>query len=250
MKDFESSTLWRISSFERLQSDEAQLRGAADRPTLLSSTMLSELGRLEHSGSRSGADVIDVLAACMRHRESALLYLRNGDHVWPVTLFPNEFLYHCPRDLLGTCGHALGEFTVLSVEPPGVRPPGHLMHDRVAAEARYRPLLPLLWTFALHGPRSELLPEIGGAAAYRVAPGFQLYSLTLPGASQRAFEALRVEAESLRAIAQRSGMNLHRARRLINALYLVSGLMVLRSHRAARQEPGTEPVWFNWLRKR
>lgn len=250
MKDFESSTLWRVSSFERLQSEETQARGLADRPTLLPSTLLSELGRLGYNRASGSADLLDVMAACMRHRESALLYLRNGDHVWPVTVFPNEFLYHCPRDLIETCGQALGGFTVLSIEPPGVRPPGHRMHDRIAAEIHYRPLLPLLWMFALHGSRHDLLPEIGGAAAYRVSPGFELYSLVLPGSSLRAYEALRIEAESLRVIAQRPGMTLGRARRLLNALYLVSGLMVLRSHRAARQEPGVERPWLSWLRGR
>ena len=35
----------------------------------------------------------------MRHRQSALICLQYEDLVWPVTVFPNEVVYHSPRDM-------------------------------------------------------------------------------------------------------------------------------------------------------
>lgn len=244
----EHSTLWRISAFEREKNDPARARELADRPSLLPSTLLSDLARLDRQASTTGADALDVMAACMRHREPALLYLQRGEHVWALTLFPLEHVYHCPIDVLATCGNNLSGFRLRSVEPAGVRPPGSLLTERVAAAERYRPLVPLLWAMALHGPRSELLPEIGGTAAYRVSPSFELFSLPLSGAGRLAFDALRTQAASLRTISQWSGMDLPRARRLLNALYLVSGLMILRAHPAAREEPGRTSALMGWLR--
>ena len=57
---------------------------------------------------------------------------------------------------------------LVSAEPPGVRAPGSALPERVASPEKYRPLEGLLWTVAFHGPRTVLLTEIGGRAAYRV----------------------------------------------------------------------------------
>ena len=32
-----------------------------------------------------------------------------------------------------------------TLQPPGVRPPGHWMHERVGTAQHYRPLAPLVW---------------------------------------------------------------------------------------------------------
>ncbi|MGZ5218395.1 MAG: hypothetical protein ACXWCD_19220, partial [Caldimonas sp.] len=117
MDDFETSTLWRISAFEKAR-DAGQLRGNDDRPTLLPTTLLVELEQLRSDPANS--DVLEVIAACVRNREAALLYLEHGSHVWPVTLFPREFLYHSPRDVsdMGT-GAAMSGLRLISAEPPG-----------------------------------------------------------------------------------------------------------------------------------
>ena len=62
----------------------------------------------------------------------------------------------------------MARLSLLGVDPPGVRPPGHAMHERVSALARYRPIGELIWAFTLHGPRYEVLTEIGGRVAYKV----------------------------------------------------------------------------------
>ncbi|MFO1220479.1 MAG: hypothetical protein U1E89_19115 [Burkholderiaceae bacterium] len=250
MQDFDDSTLWRISEFERIRfqtgnSGYARLGG----PTVLPTTLVSELAKLEYSAN--GSDPLEVIAACMRHREPALIYLEFQGLVWPVTIFPRERLYHSPRDLTSELARGARELKVHSVEPPGVRAPGHFMSERVAEEKHYRPLDPLLWNLGLMGPRAVLLDEISGNAAYRVAPDFHVGTIQISGAVAPAFQRLRVEAASLKAIAKWPGMNLDRAIRMVNALYLLSGLMVLRMHPAARKEPtaGVGSGFLGWIRK-
>jgi hypothetical protein len=131
MPDFEHSTLWSISGFERHRETGEPL-------TLLPTTLLADLNHLERDPTNN--DVLEVMAACMRHHEAALLYLAVGACVWPVTLFPSQWLYHSPREPSAFGNEALGDLKLLSAERPGVRPPGHWMFERVAAVESYRPL--------------------------------------------------------------------------------------------------------------
>jgi hypothetical protein len=190
MRDFEDSTLWRISEFERVRRETgtsgfARLGG----PTLLSTTLLSDLHRLERTRERG--DLLETMAACLRHREAALLYVEHEALVWPLTLFPAQMLYHAPRDFAQASTQGLHAAKLLEIEPAGVRPPGHWMYERVAQAEHYRPLLPLLWTMALNGPRSSLLGEIGGVAAYRALR--MPHGLPAPGALAPATDRLRAQ---------------------------------------------------------
>lgn len=235
-REFDDSSLWRLSDFERVQRDTGtsgyvRLEG----PTVLSTTLISELRRRDNDAAHG--DVLEVVAACMRQREAALLYLEHDGLVWPITLFPIEGHYHAPRELQPDPEHGLTDLRLLSIEPPGLRPPGHWMHERIGRKDLYRPLPPLLWQLALHGPRGRPLAEIGGTAAYRALGEPRLGRLQAPGALGSAMERLRRETASLRDIAGWPGLSVERAARLLNALYLVHGLMVMRSHRAARPEP-------------
>jgi hypothetical protein len=237
MRDFEDSTLWRISAFERVRSETGTSGFARLGPaTLLPTTLLADLRRLEHN--QLEGDVLEIVAACMRHHEPALLYLQHEELVWPVTLFPSQLLYHSPRDMGQASTKGMAGLTLLGYEPPGVRPPGHWMFERVAQAEHYRPLPPLLWAIALHGPRNTLLNEIGGTAAYRALKNPAGEGLVAPGALGSAAEHLRRESASLREIARWPGMSIERASRLLNALYLATGLLVTRSHPAARTQPG------------
>ncbi len=235
-RDFEHSTLWRISAFDRVRRETgssgfARLNGVSVLPT----TLVSDLRGIDLD--RGHADVLEVLGACMRHREAALLCLRYEEYVWPVTVFPNEMLYHSPRDMAEASDAGLSHLEVLTCEPPGVRPPGHRLYERVAHPEHYRALMPLLWRFALQGPRRMLLAEIGGHAAYRATLRAGERP-TAAGALGSAAERLRLEAAPLRDIARWPGLTPERACRLLNALYLASGLMVLRTHPMARDELG------------
>jgi hypothetical protein len=247
MRDFEDSTLWRISAFERVRNETGtsgfmRLEG----PTVLSSTLMADLWRLEQDPSEG--DVLEVMAACLRHREPALLYLEHQELVWPVTLFPHEMLYHSPRPMVQASTQGLSPLKVLMVEPPGVRPPGDRMKERIGHVDHYYPLTPLLWAVALHGPRARLLGEIAGTAAYRALSNSERENLPLAGAMRSAAERLRRESASLREIASWPGLSVERASRLLNALYLASSLMTTRSHPAARSEPRTGGGLFG-LRK-
>ena len=238
MRDFEGSTLWRISEYERLRAgpEAASALLPSGRATLLPTTLLADLRQLAREAASS--DVLEVMAACLRHREAALLTVQVGTLVWPVTVFPRERLYHSPCDptqlpsAAGFSSHRL-----LSTEPPGVRAPGDAQHERVAVAAKYRPLPALLWLVALHGPRKVLLNEIAGRAAYRLAAGLGSDRPEPPGALAPAVLRLREEAASLREMAQWPGLSVERASRLLNALYLTDALMVTRSHPAARDPP-------------
>ena len=237
MRDFDESTLWRVSEFERIrkrtgESGFTPLQGS----TVLPETLLGELKHLEPAGQ--GKDVLEVFTACLRQREAALLCLQCEGLVWPVTVFPLQMLYHSPRDMAQTTATGLMHASLLSVEPPGVRPPSHALHERVASAKHYRPLLPLLWLMALEGPRAELLREIAGTAAYRAIKNPAEDGLSMSGALGSAAERLRRETVPLRTIAQWPGMNTERACRLLNALYLASALLATRAHPAARPAPG------------
>ena len=237
MRDFEDSTLWRISAFERVRLETGTSGFARLGPaTLLPTTLLADLRNLQWD--TVNGDVLEIIAACMRHHEPALLYMQHEELVWPVTLFPTQMLYHSPRDMAQASKRGLADLKVLDCEPPGVRPPGHWMFERVAQAEHYRPLAPLLWSIALHGPRNRLLAEIGGTAAYRALKNPADEGLVAPGALAPAVLQLRRESASLREIAKWPGMSADRASRLLNALYLATGLMVTRSNPAARSEPG------------
>ena len=244
MRDFEDSTLWRVSEFERERfrtgsSAFARLGG----PTVLPTTLLADLRRLDADGRSD--DVLEVVAACMRHREPALLCLQYAGLVWPVTLFPSQLLYHSPRDMSQALPNLLATTTLLSAEPPGVRPPGHWMHERIAQADHYRSLLPWLWALALDGPRATLLAEIDGTVAYRALKLPADEGLALNGAMGSAALRLRRETVSLRTISGWPGMTTERASRLLNGLYLVSSLLTTRAHPAARAKPRG---WLDLLR--
>ncbi|HZE92557.1 MAG TPA: hypothetical protein VE029_12740 [Rhizobacter sp.] len=236
LRDFEDSTLWRISAFERMRlqtgsSGFARLEG----PTVLPTTLLADLQNLQ--GDLFRGDVLDIMAVCLRHREAALMCLQHEQLVWPVTLFPSQMLYHSPRDMAEASVNGLASLKVLTVEPPGVKPPGHWMHERVAHVDQYRPLVPLLWSMALHGPRGNVLSEIGGRSNYRAVNGLDGELPKVTGALGSAVQRLRRESSSLRDIASWPGMSVERANRLLNAMYLSGNLMVIRTQSTAPPRP-------------
>ena len=238
VRDFEASTLWRVSEFERVRNATGTSGFTPlDSDTLLPSTLLADLDRIDIT--REGMDILAVTAACMRHRESALLLFAHDDLVWPVTLFPQQMMFHSPVDMMAAPHTGLARLRLLSVDPPGVRPPGHWRNDRVADLAHYRPLQPLLWQLAMHGPRNQLLDEIAGAAAYRATRG-EGEPLRIPGAIGSGVERLHQASVSLAEISRWPGFGPERASRMLNGLYLSACLMVLRSYPGV---PAGRPTW-------
>ncbi|MEO7853642.1 MAG: hypothetical protein ABIR94_15520 [Rubrivivax sp.] len=237
MPDFDDSTLWRISAYERMRLQRSgSVFAPLDDTTVLPTTMVAELHHLDNP--REGSDVLEVLAACVRHRQTALLCLRYDQYVWPVTVFPTDGVYHSPRDMSLASEEGLGAVRLVSCEPTGLRAPGHWMHERIGRPDHYRPLKSLLWSMALVGPRGALLKQISGHAAYRSTLSDDMRPAT-PGALASAADRLRRETAPVRDMARWPGMSVERACRLLNALYLASGLIVMRTHHAARDEPQT-----------
>jgi hypothetical protein len=219
MRNFDDTTLWRVSSFERMQQETGTSGFARlDGPTLLPTTMLAELEKLERDPH--GIDVLEMMGACMRHREAALLCLQHEELVWPITVFPMHGLYHSPKDLSNASAIGLASLKVLTAEPPGVQPPGHWDNERVGQTEQYRSLVPLLWFLALNGPRQTLLHEVSGPAAYRAIPGRGNGNPKLSGVMGSAFERLQHATVSLRQITAWPG----RGARLPLAQWLVFGL--------------------------
>ena len=247
MKTFDPSDLWRISEFRRARNEgRLELDAGVSRATLLPTTLLADLRRIRSDSTTS--DVLEVVAACVRHREAALLYLEQGQFVWPVTVFPRESLYHSPRSAEAMAStFALSQLRLISAEPPGVRPPGSILVERVTRADKYRPLIGLLWTIALSGPRSTLLAEIDGRAAYRVVAANSLELPPLRGATSSTVSRLGQRPASLAEIARWPGMTVERASRILNALYLCGTLLVSRAHPAAR---GTSLGWRKLLGRR
>ncbi|MEP7101790.1 MAG: hypothetical protein ABI781_14870, partial [Burkholderiales bacterium] len=118
MRDFEASTLWRVSEFERVRQRTGGSGFARlDGDTVLPTTLLADLRRLDVAGESDEA--LEIVAACVRHREAALLLLQYEGLVWPVTLFPVQMLYHSPRDMAQAPPASLAQITVIGTEPPG-----------------------------------------------------------------------------------------------------------------------------------
>jgi hypothetical protein len=227
---FGEPELMRASAYRLyLKELEAQAEhgGASSRISSLSPSLRADLYRFEADGGTS--EVLEVVAACVRHAKRVTVHLQHGERVVPLTVFPEERLVHCPLpipQLLETPQ----SLSVMHVEPALLRPPGDPDSAMVGEGRLHAPLGPLLWELAMRGGRTHLLPEIAGAAVYRVAPGLVLDRLPLSSSQIAAVYRLRRESTTLRDISDWAGFDREGAARLLNALYLQAGLMVSRSH--------------------
>ncbi|HET7793111.1 MAG TPA: hypothetical protein VFL64_06975, partial [Rhizobacter sp.] len=225
--------LMRVSAFERYLHEPGGPRarvvtehGNAGQPGL-SQSLLADLMRFEQAGQASEA--LEVLAACVRHAQHVVVHLQMGESVVPLTVFAVDRLVHCPVSIDALLLQRPTELRVLHVEPAVLRAPGDAEASLVGEGHHYHPLRPLLWELALRGARNTLLPEIAGQVAYRVAPGIDLSGLRVTGALPAAIQKLQGDRYTLREMTDWPGFDAERAARLLNALYLQSGLIVSRT---------------------
>jgi hypothetical protein len=238
---FGEPELMRASDYQRyLEELDAQNTGSgvSSRIASLSPSLQADLYRFEADGGTS--EVLEVVAACVRHAKRVTIHLQFNGRVLPLTVFPEERLVHCPIPFDQFVELPLSALRVMHVEPAVLRPPGDPESALVGEVRLHAPLAPLLWELAMRSSRNELLPEIAGPAVYRVTPGLDWSQLPVGGALLAAIQRLRRETTNLRAIADWPGMDRERATRLLNALYLQAGLMVSRSHPDALGEG-----WFS-----
>lgn len=225
--------LMRVSAFARYL-DELRRESGDESLTRLSSlnpSLLQDLLRFEQDGRRT--ELLEVIAACVRHSRPLAVYLQCGLRVVPLTVFPIERLVHTPLPLHEFLAQRLANLVVLRVEPATLRAPGDPEEALVGEPHLYQPLGPVTWELAMRGSREQLLPEIAGPAAYRVAPGSALHRLGLSGSLQAAVEQLRQRPCNVAEIASWPGFDRERATRLLNGLYLHAALIVSRTHPAA-----------------
>jgi hypothetical protein len=193
---------------------------------LLDKSLMQDLQRFDTStrtGTHMGLEVLEVVAAAVRHARALRLLLEHDGLVLPLTVMPRERVVHAPLPLAQWGLLRWSTLKVLQVEPAEADAPvGHLA-----------PLGLVLWALALHGSRAELLPEIAGPVAYRIAPSTDFSSLDLAGTLASAVTRLRRQTTPLGEISAWPGLDRERAMRLLNGIYLQSGLIITRSHPAA-----------------
>ncbi len=217
----------RVSDFQRRLSAQpgvGEAQAGQTRLGALDPSLLQDLQRYDLRQRETPAlAVLEVVAAAVRHGRTLRLMLQHGEHVFPLTVCPGEGAVLMP---LAQPQWGLLRWSAL-----------HVLHVEGAEPLRGAPgsgpLSLLLWALALHGARSELLPEIAGPVAYRIAPGIDLSALDLAGSLGAAVARLKRQTTPLREIEAWPGLDRERASRLLNGLYLQAGLIVSRSHPAA-----------------
>jgi hypothetical protein len=221
----------RSSDFRRQQRAQplgSDTLAGATRLSSLEPLLLQDLQRFDaQARAGTGLEVMEVLAAAVRHSRPLRLMVEHGEHILPLTVRPRERLMQAPLPATAWDTLHWPGMRVLQVEPAGQAP-----GDGSAAMPAI-PLSPVLWALALRGARAELLPEIASPAAYRIAPTTDLAALELGKVLRVAVARLQRETAALDDIARWPGMNRERASRLLNGLYLQAGLIVSRAHPAA-----------------
>jgi hypothetical protein len=230
LPSFESA-LPRVSDFQRRMqrsAGHADTLAGSTRLSALDPSLLQDLQRFEAAAAqRDGLEVLEVLAAAVRHGRALKLMLAHEERVLPMTVLPVEHLVHAPLPLAQWAQLRWSQLKVLHVE----RALGEPLSE--PGTAHTAPLALVLWALALNGARAELLPEIAGPVAYRIAPGTDLSALDLRGALGAAVSRLRRTTSTLGEMEAWPGFDRDRAMRLLNGLYLQAGLMVSRAHPAA-----------------
>lgn len=242
----DAAELMRVSAFRRYLQDEhsAETEPArlSTRLSALNPSLVQDLRRFEApAGPAPALELLEVMAAAVRHGKRLRMHLQHELRTLPLTVFPAERLVHCPLPMPLLLELRLADLQVLHVEPAVLGAPGDGPGTRLAEAHLYSPLGPLLWELSLRGAREDLLPEVAGIAAYRVAPGADLAALGLTGTLAAAVQRLQRDNANLRDIAAWPGFDRSRAMRLLNGLYLQAGLIISRTHPAANSENPRRP---------
>lgn len=191
----------------------------------LSPSLLQDLRRFAREYDPvDGLDLLEVLAAALRHHSALQLHLQDGERLFTLTVLPARRLLRWGLGVPPWQTLHLAELSVLRVAADA---------DSSAASARGEhefDLSPMLWELALRGARGALLPEIDEPATYRVNPGASLDVMAEGSPLAGAVQRLQGTTTALREIAAWPGFDRDRAIRLLNALYLQAALIVTRSH--------------------
>ena len=239
----DAADLMRVSAFRRYlehATRDTEMAGMSTRLSSLNPSLLQDLRRFERSNPEDNRmEVLEVLAAAVRHSRRLRIHLQHDTRVLPLTVFPREGQVHCPLPIAQLLDARLVDMRVLHIEPAQLGVTDGRDPPPVGDPQHYAALAPLLWELALRGSREDLLPEIAGVAAYRVAPGADLSALALSGTLAAAVSRLQRDTTNLADICTWPGFDRSRATRMLNGLYLQAALMVSRSHPAATNDGWT-----------
>ena len=205
--------------------------------------MLQDLQRFEKPLGSGCLEVLEVMAAAVRHGRALRLLLEHEGLVLPLTVKPQERLVHAPLALAQWSLLRWSTLKVLQVEPAAAAETAALTQEAplgvmqqqapLGVMQQQAPLGLVLWALALEGSRADLLPEIAGPVAYRIVPGTDLSGLDLAGLLASAVTRLQRQTTTLGELSQWPGFDRERATRLLNGLYLQAGLMITRTRPAA-----------------
>lgn len=225
-----------VSGFQQYLDEQTRqgVHRQSSRLSQLSESMLQDLMRFERDGRQT--ELLEVVAACVRHARPLVIYLQHNDRIVPLTLFPLERLAHCPLPMQDFLTLPLAQLVVMRVEPAVLSSPDDPQGGMVAHRHWYHALGPVTWDFAMRGSREQLLPEIAGVAAYRIAAGNHLREVAMSGVARAAVHRLQRRNANLREIAHWAGLNRGSAMRLLNALYLQGSLIVSRTAPSASND--------------
>lgn len=195
-------------------------------PTTVHSTLSPSLRQdlLRFVDEAETIELLPALAACVRHARPVVLRLDLAGLPVVATIHPREQLFRAPLDL-----GALSPGECRALKLVGVEPEDEERPTALGAGAASGPLRPLLWRLALHGARADLLPEVNGRVRYRMAYGAALKGLGVAPEFEPTLARLRTVPLGLDELVAGSGLPRAVVQRLINALYLQSGLMVVRA---------------------
>ncbi|KPF99278.1 hypothetical protein IP87_06375, partial [beta proteobacterium AAP121] len=139
-----------------LRSSRRDVDAGTTHLASLNPSLLQDLQRfaLSHRPG-DGLDLLEVLAASLRHNSALLLHLQDDERVLQLQVLPASRQLRCELDTAPWLALGLLTLRVLRVGPLE-------MGSAFVPLGTAYDLGPMLWHLALHGARGELLPEIGG----------------------------------------------------------------------------------------
>jgi hypothetical protein len=202
----------------------------------LSPSLLSDLKRF--ADDTGTTDLLPAMAASVRHGKPLALQIQHGRSIVRLSIFPRDQLFHCAVNLSAMTPALLSQLRLVHIEPEYMLAPFG-SDGRPASSLAFGTLGTLLWMLALYGARDELLPEIAGAVRYRLAANLSTHGLPIEMPAMPLLQRLRDTALSVEEMARWTVLGSSQIRRLLNALYLQSGLMITRAFPVPGPSPRT-----------
>lgn len=171
----------------------------------------------------SGDDLLLVIAGCIHLSMAVTVDLQQTRNRLVLCVDPQRQVFQCTARLHSLSSDELASLKLLQVAArAGVHEPVRV--ETRDFEAPDRPLPPLLWTLAMHGSRSALLPGLSESARYAIAPQWSRTGIPIDRTLLSVLDSMRLTPWTLPQLAARPELGGPRAKRLLNALQLLCAL--------------------------